>query len=304
MAQANTGANGKPVIGPAKLPLIRDAALKACHAADGLVADPRTCRVDPASLQCAGTESADCLTAPEVSALKKLYAGPHDSAGRQLYPGGLPPGSEANWGVWMTGSASAPPAMPLFGRDFLRYLAFEPDAGPVYTAREFDFDRDPGRLSPMAALYNAATWVPGSPGRVEGADLSGFAKTGGRMIVWHGWGDPLVPPFFTVAWYETWAKLAGGMDKAAETARLFMVPGMDHCGINRNNASIVDSGLDPLTALEDWVERGVAPASLLATKRDKDGQTVWQRPICAYPQAARLTGSDPSLAANWTCAVP
>jgi len=304
ITRANTGPDGKPVIGPAKLPFIRDAVLKACHATDGLVADPRACDFRPASVQCTGADSEGCLTGAEVAALDKLYAGPHDGAGRQLYPGGLPLGSEANWGTWITGASKAPPALPLFGRDFLRYLAFEPDAGPTYAASQFDIEHDPARLAPMAALYNAATWVPGSPGEVKGADLSAFAKAGGHMIVWHGWGDPLVPPFFTVAWYEAWARAAGSMEAAQQTARLFMVPGMDHCGLNANNASITDTGLDPLSALEAWVERGTPPATLLATKRSPDGKTIWQRPICAYPQAAQLTGTDPSVAASWSCAAP
>ena len=304
ITRANTGPDGKPVIGPAKLPFIRDAVLKACHATDGLVADPRACDFRPASVQCTGADSEGCLTGAEVAALDKLYAGPHDGAGRQLYPGGLPLGSEANWGTWITGASKAPPALPLFGRDFLRYLAFEPDAGPTYAASQFDIEHDPARLAPMAALYNAATWVPGSPGEVKGADLSAFAKAGGHMIVWHGWGDPLVPPFFTVAWYEAWARAAGSTEAAQQTARLFMVPGMDHCGLNANNASITDTGLDPLSALEAWVERGTPPATLLATKRSPDGKTIWQRPICAYPQAAQLTGTDPSVAASWSCAAP
>jgi feruloyl esterase len=85
----------------------------------------------------------------------------------------------------------------------------------------------------MAALYNAATWVPGAEGgAVQGADLSAFARRGGRMIVYHGWGDPLVTPYLTVAWYDAWARLAGGVAVARQTARLFMIPGMDHCGIN------------------------------------------------------------------------
>jgi len=302
VAQANTAADGKPIFGPAKLPLLRDAVLKACHATDGLVADPASCSFDPASLQCTGADAPDCLTALEVAALTKLYAGPHDSAGRPLFAGGLPLGSEANWGLWITGSDK--PALPAYGRDFLRYMAFEPEAGPTYSFRQFDFDRDPARLGAAAALYNVATWVPGAPGQASGADLSGYAAKGGRMIVWHGLGDPLVPPAFTIAWYDAWTRAAGGADKAAATARLFLVPGMDHCGLNANAASIPDTGLDPLTALEEWVEHGSAPASLLATKRGKDGQTVWQRPICAYPAAAKLSGGDPALAANWSCGAP
>jgi feruloyl esterase len=309
VAQANTGADGKPVIGPQALPLIRDAVLKACKTQDGMLTDPRTCGFKPASLLCHGDDSAGCLSGAQVSALEKLYAGPHDSAGRQLYPGGIPLGSEANWGLWITGTGSVPPTLPLFARDFLRYMAFEPDAGPTYNFGQFDFDRDPARLAPMAALYNAATWVPAAPGaeqpgEVAGADLSAFARAGGRMIVWHGWGDPLVPPFLTIAWYDAIAKAAGGLPAAQKTARLFLIPGMDHCGINVNNASIVDSGIDPLTALEAWVEHGNAPDSLLATKRALDGRTLWQHPICAYPTVATPTGGDPAQAANWTCSAP
>ena len=302
-AQANIGPDGKQVFGPAKLPLVRDAVLKSCKSTDGLIDDPRTCGFKPESLQCQSGDGADCLTQAEVGTLEKWYAGPRDGHGTQLYPGGLPPGSEANWGLWLTGSSTRPPAMPLFGQDFLRYMAFVPDAGPLYTARAFDFDRDPARLAPMADLYNAATYEPAT-GAVQGADLSAFAKRGGRMVVYHGWGDPLVTPYLTVAWYDAWVKAAGGMDAARGTARLFMIPGMDHCGINPANASITDTGIDPLTALEQWVEQGAAPAALLATKRTAEGQTVWQRPICAYPQAATLTGTDSKDPAAWTCAAP
>jgi feruloyl esterase len=301
LVQADTGPDGNLVIGPAKLPLIRDAVLAACHAGDGLVADPRACAFRPETLACKAGDAPDCLTPREIGTLQKWYEGPRNSFGDPLYPGGLPLGSEANWGIWLTGVGKSPPAMPLFARDFLRYMAFEPDAGPGYAVKDFDFGRDPARLAPMAALYNAATW---EQGEVRGGDLSEFARRGGRMIVYHGWGDPLVTPFLTVAWYEAWAKAAGGMARAQDTARLFMVPGMDHCGINANNASITDTGIDPLTALEQWVEQGEAPASLLATKRGKDGRTVWQRPICAYPAQARQVGADAASAASWSCAAP
>lgn len=304
LAETNTGSDGKPIFAAAKLPLLTHAVAAACGDKEGLVADPRRCDFKPEALQCKSGDGADCLSAAEVSVLQKWYAGPRDSQGAQLYPGGLPLGSEANWGVWLTGVGNRPPVMPLFARDFLRYMAFEPDAGARYKVSDFDFDRDPQQLAAMAALYNAATWAPGMPGHVEGGDLSAFAKSGGKMIIWHGWGDPLVTPYLTVDWYEAWAKAAGSMEKARDTARLFMIPGMDHCGINPNNASITDAGLDPLTALEQWVEQGNAPGSLLAMKRTKEGQTVWQRPICAYPQEAKLVGGDPMQATSWSCGAP
>ncbi len=303
LTQANTGPDGKQILTSARLPLIQNAVRAACAGADGLVDDPRKCGFKPETLQCKGESGPDCLSAAEVDVLQKWYSGPHDAMGRQLYPGGLPLGSEANWGLWMTGLGGRPPAMPFFAREYLRYMGFETDAGPTYKVADFDMDRDPARLVPMSALYNAATWVPGAPGHVAGPDLGKFIAHGGKMVIWHGWGDPLVTPFLTVDWYQAMARAAGGMDKVRAAARLFMVPGMDHCGINPNNESITDTGLDPLSALEAWVEHGTAPETLTATKRDKTGQTVWQRPICAYPQAAKLApGADPTLAASWSCA--
>lgn len=302
VTQANTGLDGKQILGPARLPLIMNAVAAACHATDGLVADPRQCDFKPEALHCKADAGPDCLSAAEVGVLKRWYAGPTDRAGNQLYAGGIPVGSEANWPLWLTGAGARPPALPLFSRDFLRYMAFEPDAGPTYAVGDFDFERDPPKLATMAALYNAGTWVAGNPGHVAAPDLSGFTKRGGKMIVWHGWGDPLVTPWLTVAVYEAWAKAAGGMDKLGDTARLFMVPGMDHCGVNSNNASITDSGLDPLTALEQWVEQGTAPDSLLATRRTAAGQTLWQRPVCAYPKQAKPNGGDPTEASGWACA--
>ncbi len=304
VTQANTGPDGKQILGAARLPLLENAVAKACAAPDGLVADPRRCDFKPETLQCTGATGADCLSAAEVGVLKKWYAGPSDAAGNALYAGGIPPGSEANWGLWLTGNGPRPPALPLFARDFLRYMAFEPDAGPTYAVASFDIEHDPARLAAMAPLYNAATWVPGHPGHVAGSDLTAFAKRGGKMIIWHGWGDPLVTPWLTVAAYEAWAEAAGGIDKLAGTARLFMVPGMDHCGLNPNNASITDAGLDPLPALERWVEQGQAPDTLTATRRSSSGQTLWQRPVCAYPQAAKPNGGDVTQVSGWTCAAP
>jgi hypothetical protein len=302
--QANTAADGRQILTSARLPLIENAVAAACAGPEGLVADPRRCTFKPESLQCKGAEGPDCLSAAEVGVLRKWYDGPRDAQGAVLYPGGVPLGSEVNWAIWLTGTTLRPAAIPLFARDFLRYLAFEPDAGPTYVVSQLDFARDPARLAPMAELYNAATWIPGAPGHVQPASIEQFAGQGGKMIVWQGWGDPIVTPFFTVAWYEALASAEGGMDKLRDTARLFMVPGMDHCGINPLNASITDTGLDPLTALEHWVENGEAPASLLATKRTAHGQTVWQRPICAWPQVAKQAGGDPTQAASWSCTAP
>jgi hypothetical protein len=296
LVQANTGLGGKPILGPDQQKIVANAVRAACADTEGLVEDPRACGFSPDTLLCKEGQSGDCLGEREVAVLRRWYRPPRDAEGLTLYPGGVPPGSEENWGLWLTGTATRPAAIPLFERDFLRYMAFEPDAGPTYDVADFDVLRDPPKLAAMAKLYNAATWVPDDPGHVDGADLSAFAKTGGKMVIWHGWGDPIVLPAFTLAWYEAAAQPAGGMDKLRETARLFLVPGMDHCGINADNASVTDTGIDPLTALEQWVEKGQAPDLLEATKRDKAGAVLWQRPVCAWPAMAHKVG------AIWICA--
>ena len=302
VTQANTRPDGSRIFPTAKVKLLADAVAHACGDADGLVDDPRRCAFAPAALQCKGADAPDCLTGAETAVLQKWYAGPTDRRGVQLYPGGLPLGSEANWPLWETGLGKLPPILPLFGQEFLRYMAFEPDAGPRYKIADFDFDRDPARMAAMAEVYNSATFEPATQKTVPAADLAAFAKHGGKMILYHGWGDPLVTPFLTVQYCEAVAKAAGGVDRARDFARLFMVPGMDHCGINTHGPGIGDEGIDPLSALENWIEKGTAPEALLATKAGPAGAPpLWQRPVCAWPDTARLAGGDPHAAASYTC---
>lgn len=310
VVQANTWPDGKPILSAAKAKLAGDAAYAACDAKDGakdgLIADPRRCDWKPAALQCkpGANSDADCLTAQEVGVLDKWYAGPRNSRGEALYPGGLPVGSEPNWGLWMFGAGPVPAFLPRFAQDFLRYMAFEPDAGPTYEVRQFDFDRDPARLAAMAGLYNATTFDPAHPDALGNTDFADFRQAGGKMIVYHGWADPLVTPFLTVAWYDAIARANGGADKARDFARLFMVPGMDHCGINTAGPGIADTGIDPLTALERWVEQGEAPDALLATKADAQGHTAWSRPVCAWPMQAAYGGGDPKEPGSFRCEAP
>jgi hypothetical protein len=137
-------------------------------------------------------------------------------------------------------------------------------------------------------------------------DMSAFRQAGGKLLIYHGWGDPLVTPQPTVGFYEGVVKKSGGIGPTQEFARLFMVPGMDHCGIGTDGPGISDTGFDPLTALEQWVEEGKPPDQLISTKTAATGgQTLWRRPVCAYPKVARYSGSgDSSDAASFTCADP
>ncbi len=180
----------------------------------------------------------------------------------------------------------------MFGRDFKRYMAFADDPGENYTATMFDFDKDPPRLAPMAAIYNS-----------DSPDLSKFRDRGGRIIMYHGWADSIVTPYKTLDYVEKVEKAMGGAERTREFLRLFMVPGFDHCGIQQGPGAS-DTSFDPLTALENWVERGQAPEAMTMTRADKDGKPMWSRPLCMHPQVARFRSGDPKDAASFACVNP
>jgi hypothetical protein len=296
IAQANAGPDGKDILAKSKVALVQKKAVAACDAGDGvtdgLIDDPRACGFKPAALQCAAGDQADCLTPDEVTGVEKWYAGARNSKGEQLYPGGVPVGSEPFWPLWLTGlEKGGGRLLPVFAADFLRYMAFAEDPGESYAPAQFDFDKDPARLAPMQAIYNS-----------DDPDLSKFKARGGKLVMYHGWADALVTPQKTVDYYEAVEKKMGGRAATQDFLRLFMVPGFDHCGLQAG-PGIDQNGFDPLTALEAWVEKGEAPQSLLATKRDKDGKTLWTRPLCPYPQRAKYAGTgDQNDAASFACA--
>ena len=301
---ANIGPDGHPILPGSKFKLVEDAVYKQCADAGGLVSRPLQCQFDPASLQCKAGDGPECLTSAQVDVLKKWYGGPRNSAGQQLYPGGLPVGSEPFWGNWLTPlpALSDDSILGAFAENFLKYLAFEPDAGPLYSSAQFDFDKDLPRMASAAKLFSATTFNPAAPADLPSTDLSAFAKHGGKLIIYHGWADMLVTPQLTTLYYDAIAGHAGGVERARDFARLFMIPGMDHCGVFTNGPGIADTGVDLLTALEGWVEKGAPPDQLLATKTNDKGQTLWQRPVCAWPQTAVYRSGDPALAASYSCA--
>jgi feruloyl esterase len=294
LVQANTGPDGRDILQKQKVALIRDKVYEACDAKDGLkdglIDDPRACDFKPASLRCRAGDDADCLTAAEVGVIEKWYAGARDSKGRQLYPGGIPLGSEPFWALWLTGlEKGGGRVAQLLNAEFLRYMAFADDPGESYSAAKFDFESDPQRLATMAAIYNATD-----------PDLSAFNARGAKLLMYHGWADGIVPPQLTVDYYEAVEKKMGGREATQGFLRLFMIPGFDHCGW-QPGPGITELGFDPLTALENWVEKGEAPASLLATRQDNDGKTVWTRPLCPYPQKAKYKGGDANVVTNFAC---
>jgi feruloyl esterase len=301
LVRANVGPDGKDVLSGSKVGVVAGAVLKLCDARDGLedgiLSDPLACDFTPASLACKSAASDSCLTEAEVKALEKWYEGPRNSRGERLYPGGLPRGSEPYWSHWwLTGrDPDGPrPVLVRLAEDSLRYLAFPDDPGDRYDVSSFDFDLDPPRVRFMGALYDATD-----------PDLAPFKARGGKLLMYQGWADPAVTPQRTVEYHAAVEKAMGGREAVAGFYRLFMVPAMGHCGVEPDGPGITATGFDPLTALERWVEQGVAPDSLLATKTDKEGKTLWTRPLCPHPQVARYDGKgDPKDAASFACATP
>jgi feruloyl esterase len=256
--QANTDADGNVILKPGKEQFVGDEVMRQCDAVDGkedgLIGDPRACSVDLSTLQCeADSDAQTCLTAAELDVLSKWREGPRNAAGEQLYPGGVPEGSERFWWLWLTGMPDGTGKVgALFAKDFGAYMAFADDPGSSYSPLDFDFETDPARLSTMAGVYNS-----------DDLDLSAFREVGGKMIVWHGWADAGVTPYRTVEWYEKLAKEFHGTENVREFVRLFMIPGMGHCGIVPGVGGIDQFSIDPLGALEAWVEDGKAPDTIM-----------------------------------------
>lgn len=305
LLRANTDAQGRAVFNADntdKATLLYNAMVQQCDKLDGVedgsIADPRRCAPDLRPLSCGIADGTACLTGEEQRVVELWRQGPRDALGRQLYPGGVPEGSELYWGLWLTGSPAFRASFPQgFARpiaeQFLRYIAFSPDAGPNYQITNFDFNRDPARMTAAAQTLNA-----------DDPDLTKFRDAGGKLLMYHGWADPLVTPYKTVEYYEALRGRFGGTAAVDNFLRLFMIPGMDHCGAQAAYGPGVDQrSIDPLTALENWVEKGEAPANLPMTAFNDNGSTAWRRPICPHPRLTVL--KDPAAdwkdPANWTC---
>lgn len=258
LTRANTDEDGEAILKPGKDELIGDEVMRQCDAEDGaedgMIADPRRCSVDLSVLKCeADQEDETCLTAAELSVIEKWRQGPQNEAGDQLYPGGVPEGSERFWWLWLTGkSEGGGKLVPLFTKDFGAYMAFEDDPGASYSPLDFDFETDPQRLETMAEIYNS-----------DQPDLTAFIEAGGKMIMWHGWADAIVTPYKTIDWYEQLSANMGGKEGLEKNVRLFMIPGMDHCGLLPGADGISQDNLNVLETLEDWVEEGETPETIL-----------------------------------------
>jgi feruloyl esterase len=267
-------------IPPAKYAAIHDAALKACDASDGVtdkvIDNPRACRFDPQVIACkAGEDTNSCLMPAQVTAARALYQPLVNPRTKQVINTPLEVGSELGWNTF-GGQQPFPIAT-----QFFQFMVFN---NPQWDWKTLNYDAD------MAAVAKAENGIIDA----KSTDLKKFVASGGRMIQYHGWADPQIPAGASTSYYDDVLKAMGS--KVKDNYRLFMVPGMNHCGGGDGPASF-----DMLTALEQWVEQKKAPDTIPAAHLT-NGQPDRTRILCPYPQVATYKGSgDPNSAANFAC---
>lgn len=260
-------------IPPAKYPALHKAVLEACDALDGVkdgvLENPEKCHFNPSVLACKGADSPDCLTPPQVEFAKKMYSGPLG-----IFPG-LEPGSELGWNM-----LAGPKPMSL-AVELYQYLVFNDS---TWDFRTFDATRDIDQAEKTIRMEMNST----------DPNLTPFIKHGGKMLIYHGWADPGVPPMGTVNYYKSVVEAVG--KKANSSVRLFMVPGMGHC----QGGDGTDK-FDMAKAMLDWVTTNKAPERIEASHMTS-GKVDKTRPLCPYPQVAVYKGSGSTgEAANFTC---
>jgi len=288
-------AQGRPILSkaftPAQLKGVADAVVAECDAldglADGMINDYRACRFNPKQLTCKSKAQANegvCLSAAQADALNKVFGGARDSRGRSIY-GTYPFDTGIASPVWIpmhigTSQTEIPNAADAtLGRDTLRYFAMTPP-DPSYDVMTFDFDKDLVRTAGTEAINDATATLHSS-----------FAGHGGKMIVYHGLSDQGMSTSVLSDWYDRVTPAEGGGPQA--WARLFLIPGMTHCGGGQ-----ATDRFDMLTAIQAWVEEGRAPDRVVATGAAFPGVS---RPLCPHPQVARYTGGPQADEKSFAC---
>jgi feruloyl esterase len=282
---------------PAQWSMVTRAVLAACAGKDGgapgdqFLTDPRSCQFDPASLQChAGGAAEQCLTPPQIAAVRRMYAGPvNPRTGERVYPG-MPPGSEA-----------LPLGPARFSEPTIlsRLFVMRWGMGKDFSAATFDFDRDLDRIDArLSSALNA-----------NNSDLNDFALRGGKLMIYSGLADAGVPFADVVQYYDRVLESSRAAD-GDNFARLFLVPGMGHCvggpgvtDIGQPFSPVVpaDHDGDALMRLVAWTEGGKAPDQLVARKPALDGASAQERLVCAYPALPQYSGGDPSKRGSFIC---
>lgn len=273
--------------------------IKACAGKDGgapgdrFLTDPRQCKFDVSQLRLcrAGEISAACFSEEQIGTVRRLYAGPtNPETGERIYPG-LTIGSEDQpLGPAMQASAQWPQQ---------QFYLFDWALGSSFKPSSFDFNHDLDRVDArLSGTLNANV-----------ADLSDFARRGGKLLLYTGIADPAVPVAEVVNYYDRVVAAAGGTSQAAQFARLFLVPGMGHCfgGPGVTNIGQLGEAMptspknDILMQLVAWTEGGEMPEQIVARKPAGATSPAQERPICTYPALPDYRSGDPAKASSFAC---
>lgn len=316
MSAATGGQLPKDAFPASAMNLVAQKILAKCDAldgvADGMVNDRAACQAAFSLANdvptCTGTPDASCLSAAQKTALQRVFDGARNSAGQALYASWpLDPGvAGANWRFWKLDAGFAPlPFNTLIGAGAMGFIFTSPPDAPDLSdgglGYQLGFSMDTGapKIFARTATYKESAMdfmTPPNPTQL------GTLKTRGKLIVVHGTADPVFSPNDTMRWYDA---LKAADAAAPDYARLFLVPGMNHCA-----GGPATDRFDMLTALENWVEKGIAPESVRATVNAADPDVIaagWparrSRPLCAYPKQALLKAgaTDTEDAASFEC---
>jgi hypothetical protein len=269
-----------------KLSTATNAAIAACDSfdgvLDGVLEDPRRCHFDPAALQCAAgaTPDCNCLTSKEIAAVRKIWDGPRSADGSRLWYG-LTRGTPL---ALLSGTNP-------FGisADHIRY----------WLERDQTFDWHKLNYSGFEAEFQKSRAIFNRVIGTDDPDLHQFRRDGGKVLMWHGLSDQLIFPEGTIDYYERVLDKTGGLKETQSFARLFLAPGVGHCGGGSGPNSF-----DMFGELVKWVEMGQAPEQITASLT-QNNQIVRSRPLCAYPKVATYTGSGSTNdAKNFVCELP
>jgi Tannase and feruloyl esterase len=278
--------NPERIVPQEKVTLFAKAAVAACDGNDGvkdnIINDPRACRFDPGTLVCKAGDAADCLTPAQVESARQLYLPVKTRSGDVVYPG-RSPGVESGWAARIP--VAGKPVNPLWG-DMPKFVGHR---DPTWDAMSFDLDKD------LALTLKNASFIEASD-----PNLSRFKARGGKLLLWHGWADPGPAPENTINYYAQAATAAGGGSQE-DWMRLFLLPGVAHCG-----GGVGPDQADFLGAMERWREQGVAPAQIVASRNaGRGGLTPMTRPLCPFPQIAKYKGTGSTdEAGNFSCVAP
>jgi feruloyl esterase len=300
-SQSTTGdSTGNVTLYADKVQILHAAVKDACGgqsgAPDGLIADPRTCHFDPASIECpaGATDTSTCLTAAEVATAGKLYGGPLDATtGVHMLAGSPQLGSEANWiGVEVPNSNSTDAPVPV-SQGLFSYMI-------VTGAYDLIFTGSPTMPTIDTFGYNDASfysnYLAANHPLIDATDpdLTAFNQAGGKLILWHGWADQHISPLFTIQYYEAMQSTMG-KSTVDSFARMYLVPGVAHCGGGEGMPNI-----DLVSQITGWVEQATAPNAVTTYQTDSSNNVTASRPVYPYPAVAKYTGSgDWHVAANY-----